>query len=99
MTTMLFQVEMDVRIPHGADPATMDQIKLREKERFQELQRLGKWRHIWRVVGHYRNTSIFDVESTAELHEILTGLPLFPFMEMKVTALCRHPSSIHDDDR
>lgn len=96
---MLFQVEMDVRIPIGFDEKTLDELKATEKARAQELQRQGKWRHLWRVVGQYRNTSIFDVESAAELHELLTGLPLFPFMEIKVTALCRHPSSIHDDDR
>jgi len=27
------------------------------------------------------------------------SLPLYPFMDVRVTALCRHPSSIHDDDR
>lgn len=96
---MLFQVEMDVRIPIGFDAAKLEELKATEKARAQELQRQGKWRHLWRVVGQYRNTSIFDVESSAELHELLTGLPLFPFMEIKVTALCRHPSSIHDDDR
>ncbi|MGS1016915.1 muconolactone Delta-isomerase [Allosphingosinicella humi] len=96
---MLFQVEMDVRIPIGFDEKTLDELKATEKARAQELQRQGKWRHLWRVVGQYRNTSVFDVESAAELHELLTGLPLFPFMEIKVTALCRHPSSIHDDDR
>ncbi|PVW80554.1 muconolactone delta-isomerase, partial [Klebsiella pneumoniae] len=26
-------------------------------------------------------------------------LPLYPFMAIKVEALCRHPSSIRDDDR
>lgn len=96
---MLFQVEMDVRIPHGADPAAIDGLKAREKARAHELLASGKWRHLWRVVGHYRNTSIFDVESASELHDILMSLPLFPYMEMKVTPLCRHPSSIHDDDR
>ena len=34
-----------------------------------------------------------------ELHELLQGLPLFPYMEIEVNALCRHPSSIRDDDR
>jgi len=96
---MLFQVEMDVRIPLDFDPEEAARLKADEKARFQELQRAGKWRHIWRVVGHYKNVSIFDVGSASELHELLTGLPLFPFMEMKVTALCRHPSSLHDDDR
>lgn len=96
---MLTMVEMDVRIPLGFDKEEADRLKAREKERFQELQRVGKWRHIWRVVGRYANVSIFDVESSSELHDILTSLPLFPFMEMKVTPLCRHPSSLHDDDR
>ncbi len=68
-------------------------------KRRQELQRAGTWRHIWRVVGQYANVSIFDVDSNAELHDILMSLPLYPFMTMSVTALCRHPSSLHDDDR
>jgi len=96
---MLTMVEMDVRIPLGFDKEEANRLKARKKERFQELQRVGKWRHIWRVVGRYANVSIFDVESNSELHDILTTLPLFPFMEMKVTPLCRHPSSLDDDDR
>ena len=96
---MLFMVEMDVNVPLDYDADRLAQLKLAEKERFQELQRAGTWRHIWRVVGHYSNVSIFDVESNSALHDILTGLPLYPFMDMRVTALCRHPSSTHDDDR
>lgn len=96
---MLFQVEMDVRIPHDLERAHVEELKRLERERAQELQRSGKWRHLWRVVGRYRNTSIFDVTDGEELHALLTSLPLFPFMTMRVTALCRHPSSIHDDDR
>jgi len=96
---MLFQVEMDVNIPRGFDADEAARLKAAEKARFQELQRAGTWRHIWRVVGQYANVSIFDVGTNAELHDILTSLPLYPFMTMRVTALCRHPSSLHDDDR
>lgn len=96
---MLFKVEMDVNIPLGFDTAEAERLKAEEKARFQELQRAGTWRHIWRVVGQYSNVSIFDVESNAALHDILVALPLYPFMTMRVTALCRHPSSLHDDDR
>jgi muconolactone D-isomerase len=97
--TMLFQVEMDVRIPHDLDAAKADALKLAERERAQALQREGKWRHLWRHAGRYANTSVFDVASPQELHDILSTLPLFPFMEISVTPLCRHPSSIHADDR
>lgn len=96
---MLFKVEMDVNIPPGYDLEHFEELKVAEKARFQDLQRAGVWRHIWRVVGQYSNVSIFDVESNAQLHEILTGLPLYPFIDLRVVALCRHPSSLHDDDR
>lgn len=96
---MLFKVEMEVKVPRDYDPEKFEQLKAAEKARFQELQRAGNWRHIWRVVGQYANVSIFDVESNAELHDIIMSLPLYPFMSMRVTALCRHPSSIHEDDR
>lgn len=91
---MLFMVEMDVRIPHDLPAETVDDIKAKEKQYSQDLQRSGKWAHIWRIVGEYKNISIFDVDSNDELHTLLSGLPLFPYMEIKVTALCRHPSAI-----
>jgi muconolactone D-isomerase len=96
---MLFKVEMDVNVPIDYDPDRFAALKQAEKERFQELQRTRTWRHIWRVVGQYSNVSIFDVASNAELHDIMMSLPLYPFMDVRVTALCRHPSSLHDDDR
>lgn len=91
---MLYHVRMDVRPPHGLDPAHFDRLKAEEKARAQELQRQGKWLHLWRVAGEYANVSIFDVADHDELHAILSGLPLFPFMEVRVTPLARHPSAI-----
>ena len=95
---MLFHVRMDVNLPVDLPAEVANEIRAREKAYSQALQRSGKWRHIWRLVGEYANYSVFDVESNAELHDILTALPLFPYMEISVTPLCRHPSSIRDDD-
>lgn len=96
---MLFKVEMTVNIPFQFPQAEADRLKAAERERAQSLQRSGKWRHIWRVAGQYANVSIFDVESVDELHTLLSTLPLFPFMTITIAPLCRHPVSIHDDDR
>jgi len=96
---MLFQVEMDVRLPHDFQAEKVEALKQTERARAQELQRAGIWRHLWRVVGRYSNVSIFDVSGPQDLHDILSSLPLFPFMDMRITPLCRHPSSVHDDDR
>jgi len=96
---MLFKIEMNVTVPLDFDPVRFDELKAKERAYSHELQRSGKWRHIWRVAGQYANVSIFDVASNTELHDILSNLPLYPFMTIQVSALCRHPSSIHDDDR
>ncbi|GAB3878662.1 muconolactone Delta-isomerase [Terrabacter terrigena] len=89
---MLFAVRMDVDIPRDLDPAVREETVAREKAYSQQLQRAGEWRHIWRVVGRYSNISVFDVSSNERLHDILWGLPLFPYMTIEVTPLAAHPS-------
>jgi muconolactone D-isomerase len=91
---VLYHVRMDVRPPYGIDPAEFDRLKAEEKARAEALQREGKWVHLWRIAGQYANISVFDVGSHDELHAILSGLPLFPFMEIAVTPLARHPSAL-----
>lgn len=92
---MLFHVRMDVRLPADLDPGERDALLAREKAYSQELQRAGKWPHIWRIAGEYANFSVFDVESGDELHQLISGLPLFPYMDIRVTPLATHPSDIN----
>ena len=91
---MLFLVRMDVHIPHDLALAQVDDIKAREKAYAQQLQHDGQWQHLWRVVGEYANYSVFDVDSNDSLHQILSQLPLFPYMKLHVTPLAQHPSAI-----
>jgi muconolactone D-isomerase len=91
---MLFAVRMDVELPLDMAPGERADTLAREKAYSQELQRAGKWPHIWRLVGQYSNLSVFDVADNAELHDILWGLPLFRYMTVEVTPLCAHPSDI-----
>jgi muconolactone D-isomerase len=85
---------MDVRPPHGIDPAEFERLKAKEKTCAQDLQRQGRWVHLWRIAGHYSNVSVFDVADHDELHAIISSLPLFPFMDVAVTPLARHPSAV-----
>ncbi|MDZ5602481.1 muconolactone Delta-isomerase [Pseudomonas sp. RP23018S] len=96
---MLFHVKMTVKLPPAMDPAQAAQLKADEKALAQRLQEAGTWRHLWRIAGHYANYSVFDVPSVEALHDTLLQLPLFPYMEIEIDGLCRHPSSIHADDR
>jgi muconolactone D-isomerase len=91
---MLFHVHIDVHVPIDLPPEKLKELSDREHERAKELQLNGKWIHLWRVAGTFSNVSIFDVEDPAELHDVLNSLPLYPFMEVEVTALCKHPGSL-----
>ena len=91
---MLYHVRMDVRLPADLDPAVRDDLIAREKAYSQDLQRSGKWPHIWRIAGEYANFSVLDVADHDELHQLLSALPLFPYMDITVTALARHPSKV-----
>ncbi|ROM72523.1 muconolactone delta-isomerase [Pseudomonas brassicacearum] len=96
---MLFHVKMTVQLPLDMHPETAARLKADEKALAHRLQQQGKWRHLWRIAGLYANYSVFDVDSVQELHDLLMQLPLYPYMAIEVTAMCRHPSSIHEDDR
>jgi len=91
---VLYAVTMDVSLPPGMDPEVRAETLAREKAYSQELQRAGVWVHIWRCAGRYANLSVFDVPDNDHLHEILWGLPLFPYMTIEVTPLAAHPSDI-----
>ncbi|MCE0731916.1 muconolactone Delta-isomerase [Halomonas sp. G15] len=95
---MLFHVTMKVNLPPDMPKDQAAAIKAEEKAYAQELQKIGKWRHLWRVAGSYENVSIFDVKDNTELQGLISELPLFPYMEIRVSPLCRHPSSIRNDD-
>ncbi|AKQ53724.1 MULTISPECIES: muconolactone Delta-isomerase [Bordetella] len=91
---MLYMVEMQVNLPPDMPADKADKLKADEKALAQKLQHEGKWQSLWRVVGRYANVSIFNVDSHDELHQLLSSLPLFPYMDIRVTALARHPSAI-----
>ena len=65
---MLFMVQMQVNLPADMPAAQADKLKADEKALAQQLQRDGKWKSLWRVVGRYANVSIFDVQDNDELH-------------------------------
>ncbi len=87
---MEFLARIEQNISPDMDPDRLAQVKAAEKVRGQELVDAGKLRRIWRIPGRRAVYALYRVESTDELHEILSSLPLFPWMEIEVTALSAH---------
>jgi muconolactone D-isomerase len=95
---VLFHLYMTVRVPPDIDPGRLAELNEQEHARAAELQRAGKWVHLWRVAGRWENVSVFRVDDPDELHEILSSLPLYPYMDVDVAALSRHPGAVAVSD-
>ncbi|NJM05845.1 muconolactone delta-isomerase [Candidatus Gracilibacteria bacterium] len=91
---MLFHAQVVVHFPPTIDPALQAELIAHEIERGVELMQAGKLVHIWRIVGKTANYSLWKVDSHAELHTLLTSLPLFPYLEIALTPLCEHPVAL-----
>lgn len=88
---MEFLVHMAVT---GAQTGSEAEVALREREaiRARELAAAGTLIRLWRVPGRRENWGIWSVESTDRLHEVLTSLPLFPYLGITVYPLASHPN-------
>lgn len=89
---MEFLVHIEINWPPEADEALRQEIFERELEQGQLLARAGLLRRLWRVPGRWANWSLYEVADTTELHEALTSLPLYPWMDIQVHAMAEHPN-------
>jgi muconolactone D-isomerase len=87
---MEFLARIEQDISPDMDPERLAKVKAAEKIRGQELVDAGKLRRIWRIPGRRAVIALYRVDSPEELHEILSSLPLFPWMDIEVTALGSH---------
>lgn len=88
---MEFLVEISTTFPDGKDPDEIAEIKGRERERGMELMANGQLRRIWRHPGRRASLSLYRVADANELHDLLSSLPQFPWMDIQVTPLANHP--------
>jgi muconolactone D-isomerase len=88
---MEFLVEIEVRFPVDLDAEHRAALQKAEHVRGQALAEAGTLRAIWRVPGRLANRAIWSAADATALHEALTSLPLWPYMDVAVTPLGRHP--------
>ncbi|KAE8765494.1 muconolactone Delta-isomerase [Georgenia thermotolerans] len=91
---MLYLVRMDVNIPADMPAEELARLQAAEREYSQSLQLDGRFKHLWRVAGEYANYSVFEVSGNDELHELLSGLPMFRYITAHVTPLATHPNAV-----
>jgi muconolactone D-isomerase len=86
-----FLVRIEVKLPPTLSDEERSGLLESELERGVELRRKGSIKSIWRVPGGLRNVGIWSAADATELHELLSSLPLYPYLEAEVTPLAQHP--------
>lgn len=84
-------VQIDVALPATMAAAERDELRRAELARGRELFAAGAIRSIWRIPGGLRNVGIWEAADATELHALLESLPMYPWLEARVTPLARHP--------
>jgi muconolactone D-isomerase len=88
---MEFLVEVDIALPADLDETRRTQLLAAELERGKALAEAGVLLAIWRVPGRLANRAIWSAADATALHDALVSLPLWPYMDIAVTPLARHP--------
>jgi len=93
---MEFLVEMDISLPPDTEPARRDALVAAEAVRARELAEEGVICRLWRVPGRWSNVGIWRAADATQLHEAISSLPLYPWLDAAVTALAQHPNDPGD---
>lgn len=83
-------MEIDIKLPDAIDDERRTALLAAEVARGGELADAGLLRAVWRVPGRFANRAIWSASDATALHDALSSLPLWPFMDVRVTALARH---------
>lgn len=93
---MEFLVEIGLALPESMPDERRAALLAAEHQHALELRRTGAIQRFWRVPGGMRNIGIWKARDATHLHDLISGLPLFPWLDAQVTALAAHPLEAED---
>lgn len=88
---MEFLIRTETRLPPDWSDEQRAALKVTERARADELRRAGYLRRIWRVPGRSGSVQLWEAPDATVLHEQLISIPAWPWMDVHVEALARHP--------
>lgn len=85
-------MEITVRWPPDGDPERKVLLLEAEVARARDLAQSGHLKRLWRRPGAWANVGLWQAGDATELHEKLSSLPFYPWLDITVHPLARHPS-------
>lgn len=88
---MEFLVRAENRLPPETPEVERGRLKKGERARADELRAAGNLKRLWRVPGRNATIGLYECVDATELHDVLSSLPMFPWMDITVEAVATHP--------
>jgi muconolactone D-isomerase len=91
-----FLVRTETRLPETMSSEQRLALRDAERARAGELRAAGHLKRIRRVPGRSGSVQLWEVPDATVLHDDLSSLPQWQWMDIAVEALARHPQEPPD---
>ncbi len=88
---MEFLVNISFNWDDSVPEAERERLRVAERAHAAVLAEKGHLLRMWRVPGRRENWGLWKAADATEMHEILTSLPIWPWMDIKLMPLASHP--------
>jgi muconolactone delta-isomerase len=92
---MEFLVEFEIKIPEGTTESDIKDREDAEADAAAKLVEEGHLVRVWKLPvgsGEAQVLGLYRADSETELEGLLSGLPLYEWMKVTITALKPHPN-------
>lgn len=86
-----FLVNIQIEWPRDLSEEKIAQLSVDERQMAAELAAAGTLVRMWRVPGRRENWGLWRARDATEMHQIVSELPVWPYMTVSVHPLAQHP--------
>jgi muconolactone D-isomerase len=86
-----FLLRTKTQLPESMPQEQRLALRTAERARADELRAAGYLKRIWRVPGTPGSVQLWEVPDVTVLHEAISSLPQWQWMDITVEALAQHP--------
>jgi muconolactone D-isomerase len=87
-----FLLHIEVTWPPDGDPEERQRRIEAEQQRAHELAVAGVIKRVWRVPGRWASWGLWVAHDATAIHEAVTSLPMWPYLDVEVFPLAAHPN-------
>ncbi len=88
---MEFLINIQIKWPESLSSDEIERLSIAERNMAASLADQGILKRMWRVPGRFENWGLWQADDATHMHEIISNLPVWPYMTVNVIPLAIHP--------